>query len=56
MIFDFGLGVTASLFVFVSQCCGAGAESREAEIKLPPGARAEIMNCGWLKNLKKFYM
>jgi hypothetical protein len=26
------------------QCCGA--ESRGAEIKLPPGAGAEITNCG----------
>jgi hypothetical protein len=26
--------------------CGAGAERRGAEIKLLPGAGAEIMNCG----------
>ncbi len=25
-----------------SQCCGAGAQSRGAEIKLPPGAGAEL--------------
>jgi hypothetical protein len=29
-----------------TQCCGAGAESRGAVIKLPPGAGAEIMNYG----------
>jgi hypothetical protein len=28
------------------QCCGARAESRGAEIKLPPRAGAEITNCG----------
>ncbi len=43
------------------QCCGAGAESRGAEIKLPPEARAEITNCGsgsilFTTDLKKFFM
>jgi hypothetical protein len=28
------------------QCCGAGADSQGAEIRLPPGAGAEIMHCG----------
>ena len=30
----------------VNQCCGAGAESRGAEIKLPTVAVDEITNCG----------
>jgi hypothetical protein len=30
----------------LKQCCRAGGESREAEIKLPPGAKAESINCG----------
>jgi hypothetical protein len=30
-----------SVFAYYSQCCGTGAE-----IKLPPGAGAEITNCG----------
>jgi hypothetical protein len=42
------------------QYCGAGAESRRAEIKLPPRAGAEMTNCGsgffqFIKDLKKFY-
>ncbi len=42
------------------QCCGTGAESRGAEIKLPPEAGAEITNCGFgaflfTTDLKKFY-
>ena len=42
------------------QCCGAGAESRGAEIKLPSGAGAEITNWGsgsflLIRDLKKFY-
>jgi hypothetical protein len=50
--------------VFPDQCCGAGAESRGAEIKLPPEAEAEITNCGsgsssgsflFITDLKKFY-
>jgi hypothetical protein len=53
---------------YFSQRCGAGAESRGAEIKLPPGAGAEITNCGSgsgfssgsgsflvIKDSKKFY-
>ncbi len=50
--------------VKLRQCCGAGAESRGAEIKLPPGAGAEITNWGpgsgfgsflFTTDLKKFY-
>jgi hypothetical protein len=45
-------------------CCGAGAESRGPEIKLPPGARAgagaKITNCGsysflFITDMKKLY-
>jgi hypothetical protein len=38
------LGTETILFKYesASQCCGAGAESRGAEIELPPGAGAEI--------------
>jgi hypothetical protein len=44
----------------ISKSCGTGAESRGAEIKLPPGAGAEITNSGsgsilFLIDLKKFY-
>ncbi len=44
----------------IQQCCGAGAESRGAKIKLPHGAGAEITNCGsgsliFTTDLKKFY-
>jgi hypothetical protein len=51
-----------SVFAFplsVKQCCGT--ESRGAEIKLPPGAGAEITNCGsgsfflFTTDFKKFY-
>jgi hypothetical protein len=43
-----------------NQCCGAGADSRGAKIKLPLGAGAEITNCGsssflFMTDLKKFY-
>jgi hypothetical protein len=45
-----------------TQCCGAGAESQGAEINCPPGAGAEIMNCGsgfgsfpFSTDLKKLY-
>jgi hypothetical protein len=34
-----------------SQCCGAEAQSRGAEIKLPPGAGSFL----FIKGLKKFY-
>jgi hypothetical protein len=39
--------------------CGAGALSRGAEIEMPPGAGAEITNCGsgsflFITDLKKF--
>ena len=43
------------------QRCGAGAESRRAEIKLAPGAGAEITNCGssgsflFITDFKNFY-
>ena len=46
----------------MKQCCRA--EGRGAEIKLPPGAGGEIMNCGsgsnsgsflFIKDLKQFY-
>jgi hypothetical protein len=48
----------------ITQCCGAGAgaDSRGAEIKLPPGAGAEITNFGsgsflftGTTDFKKFY-
>jgi hypothetical protein len=44
----------------VNQCCGAGAESRGAEITLPTGAGAEIKNCGsgsylFTTDSKKYY-
>jgi hypothetical protein len=46
----------------ITQCfgAGAGAESRGAEIKLPPGDGAEIRTCGsgsflFTTDLKKFY-
>ncbi len=51
------------LLIFVNetsaQCCGAGAKSRGAGIKLAPGAGAEITNCGsgyflFITDLKKF--
>jgi hypothetical protein len=47
------------------QCCGAGAESRGAEFKLPSGAGAKTTNGGsgsnsgsilFIKDLKKFYI
>jgi hypothetical protein len=42
------------------KCCGAGAESRGAEIKLPPVAGAEITHLGsgsflFTTDMKKFY-
>jgi hypothetical protein len=51
-------GVRFFLFCY-HQYYGAGAESRGAEIS-PPGARAEITNCGsgfflFNTDLKKFY-
>jgi hypothetical protein len=46
--------------LYRNQCCGA--EKPKAEIKLTPGAGAEITNCGsgsgsflFIKDLKKFY-
>jgi hypothetical protein len=36
--------VCPAFLLSVKQCCGT--ESRGAEIKLPPGAGAEITNCG----------
>jgi hypothetical protein len=43
-----------------SQSCVAGAESRGADIQLPPGAGAEITNCDvgsflFINDFKKFY-
>jgi hypothetical protein len=43
-----------------NQCCGAGAVSRGAKIKLPSRAGAGITNCSsgsflFIKDLKKFY-
>jgi hypothetical protein len=47
-------------FVAINVNERAKAKSRGAEIKLPPGAGAETMNCGssfflFIKDLKKFY-
>jgi hypothetical protein len=35
------------LLYVIYQCCVGGAESRGVEIKLPPGAVAEITNCSF---------
>jgi hypothetical protein len=50
------------IYLHPQNCGRAGAESRGAEIKLPPGAGAEIANCGsgsgsflFIKDAKKFY-
>ncbi len=42
-----GISNISANILSLAQCCGAGAESRGAEIKLPPGAGAEIMNRGF---------
>ncbi len=41
---------------YMKQCFGAGAESRGAEIKLPPGARVEITNRGSAPSPTPFYL